>query len=202
MTPIDNTSDEQKSGKYFGNEETKISSSYKEKGNSFIKKHPVVFTIIIALIAIVCVYFWKGYQAKKQKALIENLATEQLMQNNIEMLKLLSKPLIWSIRSEMLRGNLEQVNIYTNDMVKEKNFNFIYLVSPGDSILISTDKKFQGQSAKGMFEDELLKTDSLVAVNNGHESVIIFVPVMGYDSRLATLVYSYTPEKFLFKGVE
>ena len=201
MNPIENMNDDQKSGKDFAHEETNTPAN-KEKSSFFIKKHPVIFTIIIALIAIVIVYIWKDNQARKQKEMIENMATVQLMQNNIEMLKLLSKPLIWSIRSEMLRGNLEQVNIYTNDMVKEKNFQFIYVVSPGDSILISTDKKFQGQSAKGMFDNELLKTDSLIAVNNANETVTIFAPVMGYDSRLATLVYSYAPEKLLFQPAE
>jgi hypothetical protein len=125
MNPTENTNNEQESRKDFGNKETKIFSPYIEKGNSFIKKHPVIFTIILALIALACVYYWKNYQARKQKEAIENIATVQLMQNNVEMLKLLSKPLVWSIRSEMLRGNLEQVNIYTNDMVKEKNFRFI-----------------------------------------------------------------------------
>lgn len=203
MKPDKETNDEGKLKNNFENYETNPSSN-KEKvnGNSFIKKHPVVITIIVAIIVISCVYFWKDYKAKKQKEMIENMATVQLMQNNVEMLKLLSKPLIWSIRSEMLRGNLEQVNIYTNDMVKEKNFQFIYLISPGDSMLISTDKKFQGQSAKGMFEENLLNTDSLVAVNNGDETVTIFAPVMGYDSRLATLVYSYIPEKLLFQTTQ
>ncbi|MEO8413633.1 MAG: hypothetical protein ABI472_08230 [Ginsengibacter sp.] len=181
-----------------GNKDEKsISSTYGEKSKSFIQKYPVIFTIIISLITIVCVYYWKDYQAKKQKEAIEQMATVQLMQNNIDMLKLLSKPLVWSIRSEMLRGNLEQVNIYTNDMVKAKNFQFIYLISPGDSMIISTDKKFQGQNAKGMFDDKSLHTDSLVAVNDDNKSLTVFAPVMGYDSRLATLVYRYTPVKFL-----
>lgn len=198
MNQIEDTNDEKKLENDFEKEETKISSD-KEKGDSFIKKNPVVFTIIISLIAILIVYFWKDYQAGKQTEIIKNRATVQLMENNTELLKLLAKPLVWSIRSEMLRGNLEQVNIYTNDMVKEKNFHFIYLISPGDSILISTDKKFEGQNAKGMFEENLLKTDSVIAVNNDDKKITVFAPVMGYDSRLATLVFSYSPEELLFQ---
>jgi hypothetical protein len=201
MNSTQDTNDEKNPKKDFENAEAKI-SSVKEKGNSFIKKYPVIFTIIVALILIFCVYYWKNHQAKKQKVSIENMATVQLMQNNVEMLKLLSKPLVWSIRSEMLRGNLEQVNIYTNDMVKEKNFQFIYLISPGDSMLISTDKKFQGQSAKGMFDDKLLKTDSLVVENNDNKTLTIYTPVMGYYSRMATLVYSYTSEKLIFQTAQ
>lgn len=195
MSPIKDTIDENNN---FENIESKTISE-KEKQRSFIKKYPVLFTIFIALIMLAVVYFWKDYQAKKETDRIEKMATVQLMDNNMEMLKLLSKPLIWSIRSEMLRGNLEQVNIYTNDMVKEKNFQFIYLISPDDSMLISTDKKFQGQNAKGMFEEKFLKTDSLIAVSNDDKTITIFAPVMGYDSRLATLVYKYTPEKLLFQ---
>lgn len=69
-------------------------------------------------------------------------------------------------------------------------------------MLISTDKKFQGQSAKGMFDNNLLKTDSLVIDNNDNKTFTIFAPAMGYDSRLATLVYSYAPEKFLFQTTQ
>ena len=201
MNPAQDTNEEKNFEKDFENTKSKI-HLFKEKGNSFIKKHPVIFTILIALIAIACVYYWKNHQAKKQKEAIENMATVQLMQTNVVMLKLLAKPLVWSIRSEMLRGNLEQVNIYTNDMVKEKNFQFIYLISPGDSMLISTDKKFQGQSAKGMFDDKLLKTDSLVVENNDNKTLTIFAPVIGYDSRLATLVYRYAPEEFIFQTTQ
>ena len=123
MDPIQDANSEKESEKDFKNEETKISSPSGEERNSFIKKYPVFITVIIAVIAIVLVFYWKNYQAQKQKEAIVNMASTQIMQNNIDMLKLLSKPLVWSIRSEMLRGNLEQVNIYTNDMVKEKNFN-------------------------------------------------------------------------------
>jgi hypothetical protein len=69
-------------------------------------------------------------------------------------------------------------------------------------MLISTDKKFQGQSAKGMFVDKFLKTDSLVVENNDNKTLTIYTPVMGYYSRMATLVFSYTSEKLIFQTAQ
>ncbi len=163
----------------------------------FIKNNPVLITAIIGLIAVAAMYFWKDIQGKKQKAAVEKMASQQLMENNHEMLRLLAKPLVWSIRSEMLRGNLEQVNIFTKDLVKEKNFQFIHLVDPGGKIILSTDKKLEGQMATGMFDPALVQTDSVKIVNTNNEMLTLAVPVMGYDKRLALLIIKYTPVAFI-----
>ena len=132
----------------------------------FIKKYPIIFTALMGLLAVTIVYFFKDYQAKNQKAVIEKRATEQLEQNNHELLMLMCKPLVWSIRAEMLRGNLDQVNTFTSDLVKEKNFQFIHLVDPNGTIIVSTDKKMEGQSAIGFLDPALLGSDSVVFQHN------------------------------------
>lgn len=163
----------------------------------FIKNNPALITAIIGLIAVVAVYFWKDIQGRKQKAAVENMASQQLLQNSNEMLRLLSKPLVWSIRSEMLRGNMEQVNIFAKDLIKEKNFQFIHLIDPGGKIILSTDKKLEGQMAIGMFDPVLVQTDSVKIVNTNNDMLTLAVPVMGYDKRLAILIIKYTPAKFI-----
>lgn len=163
----------------------------------FIKNNPVLITAIIGLIAVAAMYFWKDIQGRKQKAAVEKMASQQLLQNNHEMLRLLAIPMVWSIRSEMLRGNLEQVNIFTKDLVKEKNFQFIHLVDPGGKIILSTDKKLEGQMAIGMFDPALVQTDSIKIVNTNNEMLTLAVPVMGYDKQLALLIIKYTPVKFI-----
>ncbi len=178
--------------------EPAMPGNYSKKKNLFqvIKNNPVIITIIIGLIAITGVYFWKDIQGKKQKAAIEKMASEQLLLNNVEMLKVLVKPLIWSIRSEMLRGNMEQVNIFTTDMVKEKNFQFIHLIDPKGIFIVSTDKKMEGQPVNGMFDVNLMQTDSVLVISKEENMLTLAAPVMGYDKRLATIIMNYSHMKF------
>lgn len=170
--------------------------SKKGSFSKFIKKHPVLFTALVGILAVVIVYFWKDIEGNRRSAKIEKRANEQLQQNSEDMMKLVTKPLIWSIRSEMLRGNLEQVNLFTNELVKEKNFQFIHLIDPGGSIIVSTDKKLEGQSAIGMFDANLIQADSVIVINNNTEMMTVAAPVMGFDKKLAILIMNYTVSKF------
>jgi hypothetical protein len=104
--------------------------------------------------------------------------------------------MVWTIREELLRQNLEQVNLFTNDMVKEKNLESIHLIEPSGNFLVSTNKKLEGQSASGMFDATLLATDSILVVSTADGWLIAASPVMGYDKRMCTLVLQYQPEAF------
>lgn len=195
---VEDTNSDNISSKYNVDKGGMQSNIESNKKPSFVKRFPVLITIIIGVLGMTIIYFWKTHQAKNERGTLENMANEHVMQNDEAVLKLLSKPLVWSIRSELLRGNLEQVDIYTTELVREKNFQFIYLIRPSDSIIVSTDKKLQGQLATNMFDKALLRSDSITLVRNTDSSLTVFAPVMGYDSRLATLVYKYTPALIRF----
>jgi hypothetical protein len=162
---------------------------------SFIKRNPILITVVVCLIAITSIYFYKDIQSNKRTNAIKASANQQLQQTNHNMLKLVAKPMVWGIRTEMLRGNLEQVNLFLSDMVKEKNFQYIILVDPSGNILLSTDKKLEGQSATGMYADSLLQTDSIRLVTDSDHKTTLFAPVMGFDKKLGTLLFKYyTPD--------
>lgn len=188
--------------------ENKIEPSNKEaitnaaNGNhsiNWVRNHPAKVTGIIGMFLIIIVYFWKDFEAKKQKKDLVQTASERLLENNQLMLKLVSKPLVWSIRSEMLRNNMEQVNILTKDLVKEKNFQAIHIIEPSGQILISTDKKLEGQSAIGTIDPSLLNSDS-VLINKTADMLFLSAPIMGYDKKLGFVVITYKPEKFSIPG--
>lgn len=168
-----------------------------EKSKSFVKRNPVITTVLIGIIAVVAVYFWKDIEGNRQRAAIEKMATAQLNENNQTMLKLLAKPLVWSIRAEMLRGNMEQVNIFSSDIVKEQNIQFMYIINPAGEFIVSTDKKLEGKSATDMFDAALLQTDSVIVVNNQDGLLTLAAPVMGFDKRLAVIIMKYAAKGFL-----
>ncbi|MFU8842421.1 MAG: hypothetical protein ACNA7V_01290 [Bacteroidales bacterium] len=161
-----------------------------------LKKRPVLTTIIICLIALVIIYLWKDLQGKRVRDTVMKAATEQIGARQQEMLLLLAKPLVWSIRAEMLRGNMEQVNILMIDIVKENNFQYLHLVEPDGIILLSTNKRIEGQAAGDEIDSELLSVEMPVVIKTGNNLMVIAAPVMGVDRRLATLIFGYQPEIF------
>ncbi|TVQ94357.1 MAG: hypothetical protein EA393_00985 [Bacteroidetes bacterium] len=174
--------------------------SVDEKKNSFllfIKKNPVLVTAFIGILAVLIVYLWKDLQGQRQKKEIIEVATLQLEEKNQEMMMLIARPMVWSIRSEMLRGNLEQVDMFTTDMVRMRNFQFIYLIEPDGNTLISTDKRMEGQQFEERFRQEILKVESTVVFPEEENLLVMAAPVMGYDRRLATLVVAYRAENIL-----
>lgn len=171
-------------------------TSSKVDKRGFIRKYPVITTLLFAVLAVVAVYFWKDIQGNRQRKAVIEQANHQLQKKNEEMLVLLCKPMVWNIRAELLRDNLEQVMLFTNDMVKEKNLESIHLIEPSGNFLVSTNKKFQDQSATTMFDAALLTTDSTIVVSTAGGELIAASPVMGYDKRLCTLVLQYFPAAF------
>lgn len=178
--------------------EKKGSENGKKKNSfmQFIKKNPVVVTALLGVLAVVIVFFWKDMQRQKQTQKIIKVAAMQLEEKNQEMLGLIARPLVWAIRSEMLRGNMEQVDILTTDMVKENNFQFLYLIGPDGDIILSTDKKKEGQKFEESYQQPILTVESTIVFLQEENLIIVASPVMGYDMRLATLVMAYKPEIF------
>ena len=163
---------------------------------SFVEKHPVLFTVLVALFVVLVVYFWKELEGRQERRAVVKAASLQLMESKQEMLVLFCKPLVWSVRSELLRRNLEQVDVLISDLVKEKNMESIHLVDPAGVLFLSTDKKLEGQPAGDRLDKNLLTTDS-IAVQMLDSFIVVAAPVMGYDRRLATLVFHYRAEGFV-----
>lgn len=162
----------------------------------FIRKHPVISVLLFAILAIVVVYFWKDIEGKRERNAVIEKATLYMQNQNKEMLVLLCKPMVWTIREELLRQNLEQVVLFTNDMVREKNLESIHLIEPSGKFLVSTNKEFEGQSSAGLFDAVVLTSDSTIVLSLPDGKLIAASPVMGYDKKLCTLVLQYKPEVF------
>jgi len=155
----------------------------------FVKHHPVLTTALAGLLLVLIVYGWKDIQGNLERKTVVKAANVTLQDNAGAMLKVMAKPIVWSIRSEMIRGNLEQVELLMTDMVKGSGMQYIQLVSPDGKVLISTDKLMQGQPLSDEEVGSVLKSDTTVLLNNQKSNTLTVVsPVMGYDKRLGTLV--------------
>lgn len=152
--------------------------------------------VIVALVLIAGLWIWKAIEvsrvrkdAEEENERVRQTAVNMITETRAEHLKLLAKPFVWAVRSEMLRSNMEGVNLYLQDMVKEKNFQRIQVADTRGVVIASTDKKTEG---KPLGEGGgALTTDSTMVNNVGDSAWVISSPVMGFNNRLGTLVIDY-----------
>jgi hypothetical protein len=152
--------------------------------------------IIVLLIAGAGLYFYQSYQLKNQRKNLTAQADSAIVNQNKAMLKLSAKPLVWAVRSEMLRNNLDEINVFNTDLVKEKNVLEISLLNAEGKIINSTDKKIEGSMAKIAGYEQYLKTDSVAVYDLNDSTSRLVAPIMGYQSKLGVLVLDYKIQKF------
>ena len=104
---------------------------------------------------------------------------------------LLAKPLAWAIRDKMISGNRQDISVYMNQMVKEKNFEEISIVDPSNMILLSTDKKEEGKPYATFYNRTFLTSDSTRIYPQRGRSLVVTTPILGLNKRLGTLSISY-----------
>src|SRR5690554_6396144 len=77
-----------------------------------------IITIGIALVLLLVLWIWKTIEinqiektAAQDRQALREKAVREIVLSNEEHLKLLAKPMVWSMRSEMMQGNLSQINL-------------------------------------------------------------------------------------------
>lgn len=170
-----------------------------QKVNQFwsqVRKNKWPLAALLFLCTSLAVYFWKEYQIQQTKETIIYRASEQLTLSNRHMLKTFVKPLVWTVRAEMLRNNLEGVSILTNDLVTDRQLKLISLIDTEGKIIISSNKGYESKPSTDLYPAYLLLTDSIVILPKSNNVWILSSPVMGYDKRIGTLIIDYTPSLF------
>lgn len=161
--------------------------------SKFVKKHPKASIIIVAIIALAVVYFVKDIQASfESKALIKKANTE-MIESQKASLKLFSRPLAWSIRTELLRGGNDQVDLLINDIVREKGLEFLHLLGNDGKVSFSTNRKLTGDELDLTKATGYLEADTTSVYMENDSLMVLVAPVMGYDSRLGSLVIGFKP---------
>ncbi|RVT98432.1 hypothetical protein EOD41_16710 [Mucilaginibacter limnophilus] len=160
-------------------------------------KRTVLITIVIALVLIGALWVWKSIeighlkeQAATENQALKKAADEKIVQVHSDHLKLLAKPFVWALRTEMLQGNLNQVNLYMSDLVKEKNIQRVVIANNKGIIVASTNKKDEGQQFATIGKAAAAATDETSIEAAGHV-LTMTSPVMGFNNRLGTLLIRY-----------
>lgn len=166
-------------------------------------KHTGMKRIIIAiagvLVLLAGLWIWKAIQigtikkeARQEREQIRSKAAQTIVEVHRQHLLALAKPYVWAIRSEMLRNADNQVDLFANEMIKEENFRRIVVADQQGKIISSTDKKFVGAEFTTVGKPVWLTSDSTIIENSNDSTLTISSPVMGFNSRLGTLLISYS----------
>jgi hypothetical protein len=188
-----------------------------EKENTSLTKkkrlsaQAIVSIIILCLLIVVPsgIYLWKQSEISKLKKQheteinqIKTDAGKTIADNNKKSMETLTRVFAWAVRSEMLRNNLEQVNTYMTDLVKTADLNDISAIKPDGIVVLSTNKKFEGNAYPGFVATELNNINEVVSRNDANGNIMSVCPIMGLDNRMGTIVITYKPKTYTFGNNE
>jgi hypothetical protein len=163
------------------------------KSKNVFQKYPFVFILLGALIISL---FWGVLKVNR----LEKSHADSIEQINIDHKAQLDSialinasqvisSLTWAVRSEMTRDNMEQVNTYFIQLIKEPSIESIQLVEHSTgNILISTNKKDEGTKLKNEF---VLNAKAPISKLQD-KRIISAAPVYGLSEQLGVLVIERT----------
>ena len=156
--------------------------------------------IVVLVIALGVVYVWKVLAVRgasqELEAELERLTGQTrsaLVDQTREMLLLSAVPLSWSVRTEMIKENFDQIDDYMQRYVKEPNVARVVLINHEGSVQIATDKKLEGQAADAVFPPGVLEVSKATVIEPADSGeMLAAIPILSYDARLGTLVVVYS----------
>jgi L-lactate utilization protein LutC len=188
--------------------ETKIENRNQTPGRddrTANNKRILIITALIFVALLAGIWIWKEVQlnnvkkeAAKEQRILQDQASNLIVLTHQDHLKLLAKPFVWAVRTELLNKNINQVNQYANDLVKEKNFKSIVITNDKGTVISATDKKMEGKDFATVGNSNYL-TDNSTQVNRVNDELILTSPIMGFNSRLGTAIITYNLQKPNFK---
>lgn len=164
-------------------------SSTKDKVPNFLKKN--IAAVVLAIILIL-VFIWFNTKIDKNKNQFENEKTQIITQYETERDSLQIKSLVfvssvfsWSIRSEMLRDNMENLNQLLTLFVQESSASLVQIVNPDTRmIVLSSDKKYEGTK---YVKEVNFEINNPVVIRDD-QMISIITPIMGFSNRIGVLI--------------
>lgn len=111
-------------------------------------------------------------------------------------LELMSVPLAWAVRREMLAGNLDQVDQYVGELVRLDGVEEVLVANADGIIVAASDRRHAGAVFQTLYPERYLSADEIAIDEPAAGQWLIAIPVMGLSARLGTMVVGYRPPPF------
>lgn len=157
--------------------------------SSFIRNN-IAATILTILLAVVFIWFTiklrnSEKKFEEEKTLILNKSQSTIDSLKTKHLEFATEVFSWSVRSELIRNNTENLNQLLIVFVKESGADLVQLVNSEDNmVLLSSDKKFEGAKYSGNLNSNMNAT--VVSKEGGVTKII--TPVMGLNKMIGILI--------------
>ncbi len=164
-------------------------SKFKAKLVAFFKNNKAA-TVLTVLLLIV--FIWFSIKIRINEKNFNNEKTQLITQYEskidslqIKHIEFASKVFSWSVRSELLRNNTENLNQLLTVFVQQSGVDLVQIINPVDKmVLISSDKKFEGNPYSGNLD--LQSENSVIQQEQG--IIKIITPVMGFNNKIGILI--------------
>lgn len=163
--------------------------TFKDKILAFLKNNKAATTLSILLLIAIIWFFVKlrtnerNFNNEKSKIITRYENTIDSLQ--IKNLEFATEVFSWSVRSELLRNNTENLNQLLTLFAKKSSADLIQIINPENkNVLLSSDKKFEGVRYSGLLDFEIKNT----VVLKDESAVKIITPVMGFNSMIGILI--------------
>ena len=170
-------------------EPIKNQSKFKAKIVAFFKNNKAATALTVILLV---VFIWFSIKIRINEKNFKNEKTQLITQYEskidslqIKHLTFATEVFSWSVRSELLRKNTENLNQLLTIFVKESGSDLVQIVNVEDKlVLLSSNKKFEGATYAGFLNFEIKKT--VVLEESG--VVKIITPIMGFNKMIGILI--------------
>jgi len=174
-----------------GSRETPQKSQFKT-----LVRHWRLVGVLVLLLMVAGTYVWKNIAVSRTKAHLVQQAEQVISEQNRSYLRLAAVPLVWVVRSEMMRGNYDQVNQYLVQFVREPNMKEIVVARTDGRIVAATNKQREGAPANDFFPPEVLRTDTITVTSREDGGIMVAAPVMGLNEKLGVLILIASPPEY------
>ena len=156
---------------------------------SFFQNNMASFILALLLIVVVVWFLIKDNIKNKR---FQNQKNDLISKHETELYNLQNKNLefattvfSWSVRSEILRDNTENINQLLTTFAQESSADLVQLVNPENNIIIiSSDKKYEGTQ----FNKEINTEIKEPVILKEDKEISIITPIMGFNKKIGILI--------------
>jgi hypothetical protein len=153
---------------------------------------------VIGVLAVAWLALSKGMAVKQAEdaaaaeraALLNQVAAERTGMAR-QLLTSFSLPLAWAVRREMMAGNLDQVDQYVTELVRQPGFEQVVVAQPDGKIVVASDRKNQGKAFASLYDKRYLAADRISLQETAPGKWLVVVPILGLNARLGTVAIAY-----------
>ncbi len=159
----------------------------------------IALIVVTGLVLLSVLWIWKSIEIRNilakdaaERQQFKEEAIGQIQQSHKNHLKLLAKSFVWVVRDEIISGKLSRANLYVNDMLKEDNIQKVTITDGKGIVVFSTAKREQGKEFAIIGDPVYLLSKTTMVDTINDSTMIVSSPIMGFNSRLGTLIITYS----------